>query len=152
MKKKYVPDLIKLGALHEGNYQRLCRLFHIMEDSGEAEFSLHTGHYYVGKVSIKMLESCKYTDTALLEQTAATGRWLNNPKMTVRLYHDAGVAEVISCCRHRRIESVNDYPNRFMHHPDEKNQINQFLSEWLNFCLAFGHCQSEQISVFNSRI
>jgi uncharacterized protein YqiB (DUF1249 family) len=58
--------------------------------------------------------------------------------MTVRMYHDASVAEVISCHGHDRIEPANAYPNRFMHHPDEKSQVNHFLAEWLSFCLKFG--------------
>ena len=49
------------------------------------------------------------------------------------------MAEVISCYWQRQIAPVNDYPNRFMHHPDEKVQVNGFLADWLDYCLRFGH-------------
>jgi len=63
--------------------------------------------------------------------------------LTVRVYHDAAMAEVISCYRERHIAAVNDYPNRFMHHPDEKVQVNSFLADWLDYCLRFGHLPME---------
>lgn len=135
---RYVADLTKLGACYEANYRRLIKL--IPEQSGwdEVSYKLGRSSDLFGVVKISLLESTKYTNTLLLEQVHNTGRWLNNPQITVRLYHDASVAEVISCYRHRRIEAVNAYPNRFMHHPDEKVQINAFLAEWLSFCLQFG--------------
>jgi len=140
MRKKYIPDLVQLGALYESNYSRLLKLIRIMGDSELMEFSLQTEHHFVGKVLIQQLESCKYTDTFLLEQTAAAGKWVNNPKLTVRLYHDAVVAEVVNHQGRQATQGVNQYPNKRMHHPDEKNQLNAFLSEWLNFCLMHGCC------------
>jgi uncharacterized protein YqiB (DUF1249 family) len=111
-----------------------------MGNSEYMEFSLQTEHHFVGKVLIQQLESCKYTDTFLLEQIASAGKWVNNPKLTVRLYHDAVVAEVVKSCGRQATHGVNPYPNKRMHHPDEKNQLNAFLAEWLNFCLMHGCC------------
>ncbi len=142
MRRKYVPDLVRLGAHYEGNYRRLMRLLRLMTGKETASFVLHAGARFVGEVKITLLEACKYTDTLKLEQISAAGKWLNNPAMTVRLYHDATVAEVISCHGHRRVESVNHYPNKYMHHPDEKSQLNAFLTEWLEFCLLHGCCDA----------
>ena len=138
-KRRYVPDITRLGALGDGNYLRLLKLLPQELDGEVAEFQLSAGEQYFGRVRIKLIEACKYTDTVYLEQVHNAGKWLNNPQMTVRLYHDVGMAEVISCRHHRRIQGVNDYPNRFMHHPDEKIQVNAFLAEWLDYCLKFGH-------------
>ncbi len=138
-RKKYVPDLRKLGALGEANYRRLQQLAGGCGVGDARELALYNGERYLGIVKLALLEHCKYTDTYLLEQTHNGGRWLNNPQFTVRSYHDARVAEVISCFRYRRIEAVHAYPNKFMHHPDEKVQINAFLADWLSFCLRFGH-------------
>jgi len=139
MRKRYVPDVSRLGAVCEGNYERLQRLIRLGEaSSGEVLFDLHDGHRAGGRVSLQLLQTARYTDTWLLEQIQNNGRWLNNPRMTVRSYHDARMTEVVSCYRYGRIEAVHDYPNRFMHHPDEKMQINAFLSDWLDFCLRFG--------------
>lgn len=139
-KKTYVPDLRRLGALCEGNYLRLSRL-RALEQAPErvTEFELHRSEHYFGRVRIESLQQARYTETLLLEQIHNAGRWLNNPELTVRVYHDAAMAEVISCYRDRRIAAVNDYPNRYMHHPDEKIQVNSFLADWLDFCLDFGH-------------
>lgn len=60
------------------------------------------------------------------------------PKMTIRLYHDARMAEVISNQDIKQVKPRYDYPNSKMHLPDEKEQINQFLKEWLQLCLKLG--------------
>ncbi len=39
----------------------------------------------------------------------------------------------------RRLMAIYPYPNQAMHQPDEKNQLNLFLGEWLAHCLACGH-------------
>ncbi|MFE8072880.1 DUF1249 domain-containing protein [Marinobacteraceae bacterium S3BR75-40.1] len=138
-RRAYVADLTRLGALSEGNYHRMSRLLKLAAGSDTLRIDLHNGRQYLGRVQFRLLQRARYTDTWYLEQLHNQGRWLNNPRMTVRSYHDANLTEVISCYRHRRIEPVSDYPNRFMHHPDEKIQINAFLADWLGFCLRFGH-------------
>lgn len=146
-KKTYVPDLRRFGALCEANYGRIRRLRLLAEGRTDvAEFELHDGDAYFGRVRIEQIQQSRFTETLLLEQIHNAGRWLNNPHLTVRVYHDAGLVEVISCYRNRRIEAINDYPNRFMHHPDEKTQVNAFLADWLSFCLRFGHVPAEQIA------
>lgn len=116
------------------------KLVRLLGDGDCADIALNVAERYVGTVTISLLESSKYTDTLLLEQTSAAGKWLNNPSMTVRMYHDANVAEVISSRGHSRIAGVYNYPNQYMHHPDEKCQLNDFLAEWLGFCLSYGCC------------
>lgn len=64
---------------------------------------------------------------------------LLHPKMMVRLYHDARMAEIISNQGVKQIKPRYDYPNKKMHLPDEKQQINFFLKEWLQLCLQLGH-------------
>jgi uncharacterized protein YqiB (DUF1249 family) len=142
--RRYVPDLRRFGALCDGNYMRLHRL-RKLEAGGTpvSEFELRRQDQYLGRVRIRVLQVAKFTETLLLEQVHNAGRWLNNPQLTVRVYHDAAMAEVISCYRDRQIAPVNDYPNRFMHHPDEKLQVNSFLADWLDYCLRFGHLPME---------
>lgn len=138
-RRRYVPDLRRLGALCEGNYQRLTRLRRLEAGGRQvSEFELHSGERYFGRVRIQVLQTARFTETLLLEQVHNVGKWLNNPQLTVRVYHDASMVEVISCNRGRQIAAVNDYPNRYMHHPDEKVQVNGFLADWLEFCLHFG--------------
>lgn len=149
MRKRYVPDLVQIGALYETNYSRLMKLIRLMGDKDEMSFKLHNGDAFIGVVKMELLESGKYTDTFLLEQTAAVGKWVNNPKLRVRLYHDALVAEVIGKYGRQAAEGVNAYPNHKMHLPDEKNQLNLFLAEWLNFCIRYGYCEENPFQVSN---
>ncbi|MCK7544759.1 DUF1249 domain-containing protein [Marinobacter bryozoorum] len=143
-RQRYVPDLQRLGALCEGNYQRLRRLRRVQGgDLDVLQFDLHREAHYLGRVSISVLQQTRYTETLLLEQVHNSGRWLNNPELTVRVYHDANMAEVISFYGNRQVAAVNDYPNRFMHHPDEKVQLNGFVADWLDYCLRFGHVTPE---------
>lgn len=144
--KKYVPDIVHLGALFESNYRRIMKLLHLVGEGDELNILLYNGEHYIGTVNAKNIDNSKYTDTILLQQTSAAGQWLNNPVLTVRMYHDAAVAEVISSKGHRPLEGRNDYPNKFMHHPDEKVQLNRFLAEWLSFCLKFGICDTHPFS------
>lgn len=138
--KKYVPNIVELGALFESNYRRLIKLLALSKDDDKLRIELFNGDHFIGRVSIKSVERSKYTDTILLEQVSAAGKWLNNPNLTVRLYHDAAVAEVISK-NNKPLTGVHSYPNDKMHHPDEKRQLNAFLAEWLSFCLLYGCCE-----------
>ena len=61
-----------------------------------------------------------------------------HPRMSIRMYHDACMAEVISSQDIRQVKPRYDYPNKHMHQQDEKQQINQFLNEWLQLCLTHG--------------
>jgi uncharacterized protein YqiB (DUF1249 family) len=65
------------------------------------------------------------------------------PRMSIRLYHDAQMAEVISSQDIHQVKPRYDYPNKDMHQQDEKQQINQFLNEWLKLCLEHGQVNVE---------
>ncbi len=79
-----------------------------------------------------------YTTLVTIEQTAPAISYWSLPSMTVRLYHDAMVAEVCSSQQIFRFKARYDYPNKKLHQRDEKHQINQFLADWLRYCLAHG--------------
>ena len=66
-----------------------------------------------------------------------------HPRMSIRLYHDARMAEVISSQDIHQVKPRYDYPNKQMHQEDEKQQINQFLNEWLHLCLTYGQVDVE---------
>ena len=91
---------------------------------------------------ITVNEVTKYTTLITINQEANIRGYnlteLFRPKMVVRLYHDARMAEVISNQDVQQIKPRYDYPNEKMHLPDEKQQVNYFLKEWLQLCLKFG--------------
>ena len=75
----------------------------------------------------------------VVPKVAAKVMALFHPSMVIRLYHDARVAEVISSQDIQQVQPRYDYPNVQMHHPDEKEQMNLFLKEWLQLCLRLGY-------------
>ena len=89
-------------------------------------------------VEIKILEAFKYTTTLEIVQKPEFKKWMTNPSMLVRVYHDANTAEVVSYQGHRNLKPRYPQPNPKMYHADEKMQVNHFLGEWLSHCLKVG--------------
>jgi len=89
-------------------------------------------------VEIKIVEAFKYTTTLEISQQPQLRKWMTNPSMLVRVYHDASTAEVVSYQGHRNLKPKYSQPNPRMYHADEKKQVNKFLGEWLTHCLKVG--------------
>jgi len=156
--KKYHPRLSTLMNLCEINYMLFVRLLASHNDEeavgNERNFLISDFLSY----SIKTLEITRYTSLVSICQELPNAKQkktksdissaknkieshfshLLHPKMTIRLYHDARMAEVISNQDIRQVKPRYDYPNSKMHLPDEKEQINLFLKEWLQLCLKLG--------------
>ncbi len=138
MKKKYVPDLSKQMAACEANYLRLMKLMPDMDDCDERCFHV-LWHHHRTAVELTVEERFTYTTTLKVKQRYEQQPWIEMPALIVRLYHDARMAEVICRRQRRQLRGRYPYPNKQMHHPDEKAQLNQYLAEWLSQCLAHGH-------------
>ncbi len=139
---KYRPNLPDLMSLCATNYALSLRLLADKEQVNEQRLFFISEHLaYV----ILVKEVTKYTSLIdIVQQSVLNSEVISDlikPKMQVRLYHDARVAEVISSQGVRHIKARYDYPNADMHHPDEKLQINQFLKEWLQLCLEYGQVE-----------
>ncbi len=138
---RYRVDLKRFMAECEANYQRLVKLFPDMENLDHYRFGISGGRH----ISLRVIKRAPYTSLLEISEEAAGDRdvdktaWLSAPTMEVRLYHDARLAEVVSCEAVHRINPRYRYPNRKMHQPDEKAQWNRFLSEWLASCLERGY-------------
>ena len=88
-------------------------------------------------IQIEILEQNPYTTTINMRQGMAAGRpWVCDLGMKVRIYHDAQVAEVIAYQGVHALQPFYPYPNPKMLQPYEKRRVNQFLGEWLSYCLA----------------
>ncbi|MEK1908425.1 MAG: DUF1249 domain-containing protein [Pseudomonas sp.] len=139
LRERYRVDLVELQTACEANYARLLRLLPAMRDeTNERRVALSQGDQLLGVLVLQVLEACPYTTTLRVSQEHSLP-WLPVPKLEVRVYHDARMAEVISAENARRFRSIYTYPNAAMHQPDEKTQLNLFLGEWLTHCLACGH-------------
>lgn len=119
--------------VYEDNFLRLMLLMPELRGFGK---QCHGVRLQEG-LHVDVLERHKYTTVIRLAQnlplafmSAAT------PMMIVRVYHDAEVAEVLSYQSQYRFKAKYDYPNPDMHQVREKQRVNEFLGEWLDFCLA----------------
>lgn len=156
--KKYHPKLSTLMNLCEVNYMLLIRL---LASNNNEEVIGSERNFFISDFlayNIKTLEITRYTSLISICQEMPSAKQVNagndknfeeesnkalftsilHPKMTIRLYHDARMAEVISNQDIRQVKPRYDYPNSEMHLPDEKEQINLFLKEWLQLCLKLG--------------
>jgi uncharacterized protein YqiB (DUF1249 family) len=126
-----------LMELYESNYIRLRNLAPELDAIGEHAVSRVPGAL---DLHLQLLERCRFTTTLGLtyhfhEEDGA----FPAPDIRVRIYHDAQVAEVISCGRRRGL--LHAEYNRLHHNYSlaEKWRMNRFLHKWLAYCLRQGH-------------
>jgi len=138
-KKNYVVDLKKQMAECEVNYCRLLKLLPDLDDTQQWHFAVSDESLHLGEMAIKVTERSKYTTLLRIFQKDNWGDWLSQPELSVRLYHDARMAEVVGYQKQRHFDGRYLYPNTKMRQPDEKLQINLFLGEWLAHLTQYGH-------------
>lgn len=143
-KNNYQPNLVSLMNLCANNYMLLLKLQADKVQTNEKR------QFFINKFlayTVQVLEVTRYTSLITITQdelkTVEPGVLkvmlsALRPRMTIRLYHDARMAEVISNQDVVQVKPRYDYPNAHMHQQDEKQQINQFLNEWLHLCLEMG--------------
>lgn len=138
MVKRYIPDIAEQNALNEANYLRLEKLLGDCEASRYEFYWTSPGGSEV-EVLIEVVERFKFTTTLNISKI--------NPEMpapmqavalTLRLYHDARMAEVVTWTQGKQLSGVYQYPNDRMYQIDEKAQANVYLSEWLAHLLRHG--------------
>ena len=150
---RYQPNLVSLMTLCANNYFLLLK---VQADKTQIN---QQRHFFINEqltYVVTVNEITRYTSLITFEQTAFERKAIDknttnldikkfthafHPRMSIRLYHDARMAEVISSQDIFRIKPRYDYPNKHMHQQDEKQQINQFLNEWLQLCLEHGQVQ-----------
>lgn len=89
---------------------------------------------------LSVIERCPYTTTLRLTYWfEERGALLPDPDLTVRVYHDAGLAEAMACRRlhiHRALKAFDTRPG------DELSRRwlrNNMLNKWLEYCAEHGH-------------
>lgn len=97
-------------------------------------------------VTFEVTHRSRYTTVLALDLPARV-RSIGGMRIKIRVYHDARTAEVIEFQGQRRFQAVYDYPNPEMRQPDEKVQVNRFLSEFLNACLRHGVAHQERVMI-----
>ncbi len=138
---RYCVDLSAAQAECEANYWRLQRLLHAFSEDDRC--------FVIGELQmrINVTQRSPYTTFIDIEQAHTAIPTLAS-NVSVRVYHDAQMAEVIAFAHLQRVLPHYDYPNPAMHQPDEKAQWNRFLGEWLSHCLQHGVPTDRSLSEF----
>lgn len=140
-KDKYQPDVSRFLALCGRNYAHIARW--LPDDCHTGAQWLVEGEF--GCLQVSLLESTPYTQVVSISRPMGMGaaHLVPVPQVTVRVYHDAKLAEVLSSQQISQLRPVYDYPNLRMYHRNEKYQVNAFLEELLKIdCRARLVCQS----------
>ena len=119
--------------VYDDNYERLMVLLPALQQARlkrRLEFAGCNGFGF------ELLEKTPYTSVVrLTADWSLCSKLVPAPEMTVRLYHDAEVAEVLSYQSQHRFNVEYDYPNPNMFNKHEKRRLNEFLRDWLGACL-----------------
>lgn len=162
---RYRIDLKAFMACCEANYFRLLGLFPNLQSMDERRIGLSLGAEV--ETVLTVLERTSYTTLLSIAQRKTdiaesldtrsertdkpvTVRWFKPPILTVRLYHDAQIAEVVTYGTNRGVRPKNAYPNQQMFQPDEKRQWNNFLEEWLVLCRQHGYAVAEPMPLLDT--
>jgi uncharacterized protein YqiB (DUF1249 family) len=127
-----------LMDVYENNYLRLKRLINPLEAFQGAAVSQVAGCM---DLHICVVERSRYTTTLNLSYQFADSAHphahrVAEPDLMIRIYHDAGLVEVIAGhLRHGRVR-LNHLPSQSL---KVKWKLNRFLFRWLGFCLHLGH-------------
>jgi uncharacterized protein len=120
-------------SLYEKNFNKLIEW---LPDLNCQEGTLVLAMAGFSPVYIEVLEQTSYTTTIHIHQNfESAGPWARTISMKVRMYRDAQVAEVLACQGIHSFQPFYPYPNSRMLQPYEKRRVNQFLGEWLTYCL-----------------
>ncbi|MES2625332.1 MAG: DUF1249 domain-containing protein [Pseudomonadota bacterium] len=147
--KRYIVDLSATMAVCDANYIRLLKLMPDFQLDASRSFVLptvgnETHENITQSVNLVVVEAFRYTSTIRIQMGAVTtSDFYHPPCILVRVYHDANTAEVVSfqeAWNNRVMPLPEDAPQFY---PDEKEQINLFLAEWLTLCIETGLDQSK---------
>jgi len=145
--KQYVPDLVSLQLLGELNYRRLGKLIRGHEEMDSWNFAIHSAGDQESRLRLTLGKESRFTSEIALEFGPEITQQLlfkTTLSMTVRLYHDVGIAEITD--GHRQYSGTYPYPNDEMLHRDEKFRLNQQLADLLELCLKHGHRLNNTLS------
>ena len=129
-KSVYRPSIPRWLQLCGRNYHGLLKLLPDVDtESLDYCFNTTQGVFRI------VIEACSpFTTTLNCRHVPLQMPEVFNATLRVRLYHDVQVAEVLSCRQHSQLRAKYPYPNEDMYQPDEREQHDRFLAEWIGFC------------------
>jgi len=126
-----------LMDLYESNYMRLRKLIPALGDINGQAVSRANGAL---NLHMELIERCKYTTTiALTYRFDEGGGRKSVPDLRIRVYHDAQLAEVLTCRRRKGCATDQTDCTDETLSLARRWESNRFLQKWLGFCLHQGH-------------
>ena len=127
-------DFVSLMDMYEENYIKLRKLIPCLQDIKQSQVSTSPGHL---SLHLSIVERSKFTTTLRLSYCFSdNGESRLEPNLKIRIYHDAGLAEVMSGNLHHGKLVLDRLPADAL---KEKWQLNRFLNKWLKYCLRQDH-------------
>ncbi len=122
--------LAAMPGIYESNFQRLLMLIpNLRSINHQSSLKLNLIEHLV----ITIREQCPYTTTIEIDHLL-NNALLPDLSMTIQVYYDACMAEVIQYQQQGHFKPSYSYPNAGMHQPLEKRQINLLFDDWLKHC------------------
>jgi len=135
-------SFVGLMALYESNYLRLLRLLPEIERLDGCFRSRVAGEC---DLHIEILERCRYTLTLSLTYHLETDEGLfTDPDMTVRVYLDCQLAEVMQIGNLQRHAALKELSREHRRELDLRWQRNVILNKWLEYLSDQGHLVLER--------
>jgi len=127
-------DFVSLMDMYEENYIKLRKLIPDLSAIANSCVSAVEGHM---SLHLKIIERSKFTTTLILSYCFDADQVVRmEPNLKIRIYHDAGLAEVMSGKLHHGRLVLDHLPSDALR---QKWQLNRFLSKWLKYCLRQKH-------------
>ncbi len=127
-------DFVSLMDMYEDNFIKLRKLIPDIQQMKTVAISKSAGHL---DLHLKIIERSKFTTTLRLSYCFTENRESRlEPNLKIRIYHDAGLAEVMSGKLHHGRLVLDHLPADALR---EKWQLNRFLCKWLKYCLRQNH-------------
>lgn len=130
-------DFVSLMTLYESNYVRLRGLAPALNVIEGAMTSTVAGDC---PLHLRIEERGPYTTTFTLTYLfdSPAGQFAD-PDLQVRVYHDARLAEVLSCARWHRHEVLASIKSDLYCQLGDRWLRNVMLNKWLDYCVERGH-------------
>jgi uncharacterized protein YqiB (DUF1249 family) len=125
---------VSLMDLYENNHMRFRKLAGELGELGSSSRSQVAGCL---DLHMEVLERSQFTSTVCLTyRLVERGSLVSEPNLVIRIYHDAGLVEVLAGhLKHGR----QHHDNLPVESARMKWKLNRFLYKWLGFCLHIGH-------------
>jgi uncharacterized protein YqiB (DUF1249 family) len=130
-------SFVSLMSLYESNYIRLGWLVPDLACVHDVATSHVAGDC---PLHLRIVERTPYTTSFTLTYLFDEGHGVvSDPDLTVRVYHDARLAEVRECARWHRHEVLESIRSELARALGDRWLRNLMLNKWLDYCVERGH-------------